>query len=534
MSMKKVASTVKVRETNPYKTANTVNKEGFTAWKLSDEEAVRQLMFTGTMGASFYATQKEQIEQSVDFLRDVIEKNPEMVAKNIVAGRNEGYIRTAPVLALTILSQKSPRIFRDIFNQVVQTGNDMEDFITFCKAIGRGYGSSVKKAMIGWLGEKLSSYYAIKYSRQISDAVRIARPKSTDPIYDYLMKNAKGQDNFLAYGSRPNSKVKMDKTIDQYEEALVKYPQLKAFEDAKVAIDAKEWDKAIKLITDARLDPMSLIGLNPAKELWKSLGDQMGTMMYLKYLNKLIREGAMSLVTLKKKLTVENLKKAKVFPFRVYIAYRNIELDGDSDKAQKVRDHLADVLDSYVESFDWGKWNQKFVIAPDVSGSMTSVIGQRIQNGRYTGGTKPAMIAGMFSGILYKGIEDCRVLPWGTDVNVGIVRPKKDTVISHINAIENASGGGTNMERPVEYMIDHKIMSDVSIFITDSMEWGTGWLAAWQRYRKIAPKAKAVLIRVDPNNTRPFSDEDAQKHGIYRVFGWNDNVLSWIENVVLG
>lgn len=72
------------------------------------------------------------------------------------------------------------------------------------------------------------------------------------------------------------------------------------------------------------------------------------------------------------------------------------------------------------------------------------------------------------------------------------------------------------------------------MFITDTEEWvGKGWLKAWVEYRKkVSPNAKAILLRIDAYNTRPFDDKEAVKNGVYQVFGWSDNVVSYIKYIV--
>jgi hypothetical protein len=224
---------------------------------------------------------------------------------------------------------------------------------------------------------------------------------------------------------------------------------------------------------------------------------------------------------MRQKLTVANLKKAKVFPFRLYIAYKNLPshtFDGEDARA-----YLGKVLDQYIKEYDWGVWNQRVVVAPDISASMTSTHSNPV----------PAVIAGMFSGFLYKGIEKSMVIPWETKVHEYNV-PKQDSVLSHIQKIEEAPGWGTYMEAPIDHMNDNKINADVVIFITDGMEWGAGWMKSWIKYKKSNKNAKAVLIRCAGYATNSFSQEHADKYDVYQVFGWTDNVVKWIEHQVLG
>ena len=103
-------------------------------------------------------------------------------------------------------------------------------------------------------------------------------------------------------------------------------------------------------------------------------------------------------------------------------------------------------------------------------------------------------------------------------------------VMKHIETIgQMTCGGGTCMEAPVEYMIMHRIMTDYAVFITDSMEYGKGWLAAWKQYKQLNPSAQAFLLRLDSYNTQPMPDDQAEKYGIHQIFGWNDSVIDYMK-----
>jgi len=494
-----------------YKTANTVNFEGQKAWIPNEEDQLRQLMMTGTLGNSFYVTQKKLVEDAVNFLTGQCTKNPTEVAQMAVVGRNEGYIRTVPIMALALLSKTRPDLVKLTFNQVVLTGNDLEDFMNMVKQLDRGFGRSLKTCLKRWLGEKLNPYYAMKYTKQIGRAIRVSRPKSVDPIYDYVLKFHK-------------------ENVKNFNAALEKYPQLNYYEKTKVAIGDKRWDDAMRWINEYKLDPQALLGAgNVPNETWKALGRQMGVMQYLKELNNLLDRDAIEVEVMKSKLTSDNLKKARVFPFRLYIAYKNITA-GKGFQTQAVRNHLASVLDEYGYKYDWGVWGgKKYVIAPDVSGSMTS--------GSYN--PKPCVVAGMLAGFLYKYTQDSLLLPWDGQVRLNLVKPKTDSIISHISSIENANGGSTAMEKPVEYLITNRIPCDVFILVTDSEEWGSsrwggrGFIEAWKEYKRTYKNAKAVLVRVDPYPQNPFSEDQAKQFDVFQVFGYNDNVVKFIEHCVL-
>nr|MDO8079544.1 TROVE domain-containing protein [Candidatus Freyarchaeota archaeon] len=492
---RKTKRILKGKPSEEYKSADTRNREGFPAWKKPDKELIYQFLYANTLEPTFYATQMELVQAGIDLLGRF--DDPKYLAETIVKARNEGFMRTAPLMALVYLSKRDLSLFKKIFGDVVQTGQDMAQFLDFCRKI-RGLGRGVKSTVQNWLKEKTSEFYAIKYGNELVDAVRLSRPaekefdEAKQIILNYLMKNPKVSDEQLP-------------------------TQISAFKRLKRTTEEEE---ILRLIEEGRLDYSVVVGtIKPTPKIWMKLAEQMGTFALLRHLATFERNDVLKSLTnlIVKRLTVENLEKAKILPFRLYEAYLNIN-------NPFTKQHLADLLDQYVMKYDFSYFG-RVVICPDVSGSMIL----KIRKAAYT----PATIAGMFAGILYKALRNAVLIPWDTEVQLNLVHPKNAPVLSHILSISNAKGGGTFMEAPIQYLISLKEIVDVVILITDSEEWGEGWLKAWRTYKeKINPKAKAFLIRIDPYNTNPFSPEIADKLDIYQIYGWNDSVIKYIEFIL--
>ena len=134
--MKQVKQIVAARN-SVINTADTVNHENNPAWTKPDSELLEQFAMTGTLGNSFYASAKENTENAVELLERC---DADAIASAIVKGRNEGFIRTFPLLGLVFLSKKDPEQFKAVFPKVVKTGNDLGDFIDLCKSM-RGLGT---------------------------------------------------------------------------------------------------------------------------------------------------------------------------------------------------------------------------------------------------------------------------------------------------------------------------------------------------------------------------------------------------------
>ena len=492
-----------------YGTADTVNAEGFSAWTPSDAALLEQLAMTGTLGNSFYANAKEAAADAVKLLE---RSDAADLAGAVVRGRNEGFIRTFPILGLVYLSMKDTALFRDTFNKVVLTGNDLVDFIEVAKTV-RGLGRSVKTAISGWIKKNTTVYYAQKYRKQIADAIRLSRFKGEDSIYSYILN---------AYADvKGNSAEKL-------ERAYAEYPDLAAHRDFVAAIEAGDLRKAEVILREKNVDVNSLTTLYGKfdKGLWAAVAARSPVMRFVKYLAKFIREDVLTDEVLKAKVNVEAMKKAKVFPFRLYTAYRAVSRELER-KDRKVLAYLDEVMDDYAKSYDWSALaDAKWVIAPDVSGSMCSSIGE-------SSVLSYAAVSAMFVGFFTKGFGNVTVLPWSTQVRPYGVAASKP-VMAHIEAITSMVGGGTCMEVGVKYMLRNRIETDYAVFLTDTEEYGSGWLAAWKDYHRRYPKAVAFVLRGDSYMTSPIPEAEAAELNVYQIFGWNDSVIDYMKFVIEG
>ena len=505
--MKSIVKNVHELDGKVFRGADAVNHEGSKAWSMSDKEMLKQYAYTGVLGNTFYATQKDIIDEAIDLIKRSDAKD---LAESIVIGRNEGYIRSFSILGLVYLSMKDIDLFKKVFDKIILTGNDMEDFINICHTV-RGFGRGIKTAINNWLMNHVNPYYALKYKKQIADAVRIARPKVNDVIYAFILNN---------YAEVDKEKVNI---------AFEEYQELNAFNEIPNLLENKDFDKVAEYINKYRLDVDSLTAYYSQfnNTIWNAIANQTPVMRFLKYLNKFEKVGIDVSEIAERKITVENLKKAKVFPFRLFMAYMAIN-------NQNITNILANVLNDYIVSTNWENFaNKSFAICPDVSGSMTGLINN--------GNLRYIDIAAMFTGFLVKGCKNVTVIPWAGQVKEYKV-PFADSVISHMKYISSIGGGGTAMGCSVRYLLKNNIKKDVCIFITDTEDYSrksvwdrsnTGsWIEAWIDYKKIYPNSKAIIIRGDAYHTNPMSEEQCKKYNIYQIFGWNDKVVDYIQRIV--
>jgi hypothetical protein len=459
-----------------YRKEDTVNKAGGKAWKMPLKEQYKQLLNTGGLFNTFYMDKKEIVQGGIVIIKEFVPKEPSEAVDIAINARQDGFMRHAPILALVEISKlKDKELFRKAFRGIVRTPRDLIDFIDVAKQ-ERGLGRALKQEINWYINLKLNQFYAMKYKGQLQTAAKLTHPK---PENEALMKYVFGED------------INLDD-----------FPQLKAYEQLKRG----EIDP-VKAITDHRLEMQTVIGIRKLDAAgWRALAPQMSALQLLKNLVTLERHVGDITGILEKNLTVERLQRGKVIPFRVLQALN--EVHGFS------KTYLTSIANEYPKLYNFGNLG-KVCIAPDVSYSMT---------GKHNNRLRSSTIAGMLTGILKVGIDkDAFVLPWDTRPHAPIY---DGTVMSIASHIEDAAGGGTSMGVSPSFLRYNKIKVDTLIAITDNEHWyGSGFLGEWIEYKKLYPKARAILIRVDPDRTMPFPPEQATKYDIIQIFGWGDNVL---------
>ena len=175
--------------------AEKKNKEGFPSYKGTPEQELLATLMTNQLRDTFYADAKQLTKEAIELHKQLLKKNPLFYAKALIYARKFGYARLQPQIGLVNLSTLGDkRLFYAIFRKVCLIPTDLRDFIDFSKTgmFRQGLGRAPKKAIINWLKEKLTEYYALKYKDELRDAIRLARPSRKElgdkaPIADWIM-----------------------------------------------------------------------------------------------------------------------------------------------------------------------------------------------------------------------------------------------------------------------------------------------------------------------------------------------------------
>lgn len=480
----------RAKELFSVKMADTTNREGYPAYTRSLEEQYVQTLLTNTIGNTFYADSDTLLSEA-DALHDqMLERNPEFVAKALVFARNKGLMRLQPIFGLAKLSSISTELFAKIFDNVVLIPSDLQDFFTILEGLGRGQGGrSIKRQVTRFLNN-ISEYWAIKYNGRgrgysLGDIVKTVHPK---PISDK-------QKAIFAY-----------LVGKEYDKTQVM--QISAYEALKKTTDVKE---QIALIQEGKLPHEVVTGvIKPDKEIWNAILQQMPIFALLRNLNTLDRAGILD--ENRNYITSilndpERLAKSKILPFRFVTAFHQVE-----------KAWIKDVLRQAVEmTFDnLPEIYGKTAVFLDVSGSM---------EGDYL------RIGSVFAVALYKKTKGNGIF-WTFDTRVYDPQPSMyDSILTQAERIK--AGGGTDTGAPVEKLRKDNIYVDNIIIITDEQQnTGSPFYKELEKYRRsINPNTKAFVIDIAPYRSAMIPLTDKNTHYIY---GWSETVLEYIAMSIKG
>jgi len=497
------------------------NREGAPSYRRSLREQIVQVLTTGTLSNTFYASREQIAQEAVEVLTRGRQECPQFLARALVYARNEGLIKDLPVMGLAILSGgggATRRLFEQAFGQVVLIPDDLRNFVKFCKS-GKIPGRQGLGGMtVGKVRESLlamSEYHAVKYgsanSREITlgDIARLAHPKpGSAAVSERLGWLVKGRE---ALSDNPELN-----------------PKIRALEALKLA--ATE-DEQVALIREGGLPYEVVIPSVKATtaKIWEALLRHAPYMNLLRNLNTFARNGVFrqdeNVRYAVSRLTDRHaIERSKVLPFRFFDAWKACCASANDSR---LTDALRQALElSFANMPTLG--SRQVAIGTDVSGSMRARFSEK-SSARYID------IAGIFTGALLKRIEG-RALPILFDDRVHLDHglSARDDIVITAEKIARYGGGATAVGAPIQYLLDRQIKVDAFIGITDNIDWAYGdgcyasgdFLSLWRRYRKeVNPEAMALLVTI-----APYRDTvaPAGEKGVRFIYGWSDRVLKYI------
>ena len=478
--------------------ANTVNEAGGIAYAMTPKHALAQYAATGCMNQTFYASAEEQLDKVLTLAGQV---DPMFVAKTAIYARQKGYMKDMPALLCAALSVLAPELLAQVFDRVIDDGKMLRNFVQIVRSgvTGRkSLGSLPKRLVQRWFDSRSDEAIfraSVGNDPSLADVIKMVHPKpksaSRAALYGYLIGRA-------------------------HDPGLL--PVLVCqFENFKLDLQREFPDVPFQMLTALAL----------GKEQWTQIARKAPWQMTRMNLNTFTRHGVfaekgMTELIANRLRDPEAIKKAKVFPYQLMVAYTQT----DAQVPDEVRNALQDAMEvaiANVPSIDG-----QVYVCPDVSGSMQSPV-----TGHRAGATTAVRcldVAALVAAAIVRKNPQAQVLPFSDDVVPCRLNPR-DSVMTNAQKLAKLPSGGTNCSAPLRYLNDRKAQGDLVVMVSDNQSWvdtlgasfndATPTMKQWNAFAARNRGAKLVCIDIQPYaNTQAKERKD-----ILNVGGFSDRVF---------
>lgn len=490
--------------------ANAINEAGGRAYAFGPEHALAQYAATGTFERTYYATADEQLVKTLQLANAC---DAEFVAKTAVFARTKGYMKDMPALLAAVLANLDVRLLAAIFPRVIDNGKMLRNFVQIVRSgvVGRkSFGSAPKRLAQAWFSSRSADNVfrqSLGNDPSLADVIKLVRPAP---------KNEKGETDVMRqalYGwliGREVDRANLPPLVQAFE-------AFKRGETKDVPPVPFEMLTALPLSSDA----------------WKSIAANMSWTQLRMNLNTLARHGVFESKNQIKhvawKLANENeVRRARAFPYQLLAAFKNANAGLPVDITNALQKAM-EIATENVPSIDGKVW-----ICPDVSGSMHSAV-----TGHRKGATSAVRcidVAALVAAAILRKNHSAEILPFSDDV-VHMSKPLNpyDSIMTNANVLASLPSGGTACSAPLKRLNAIKAKGDLVVYVSDNMSWvdfaghahgaqkgrATAMADEWEKFRSRNPKAKLVLIDLQPYASTQVADDDH----VLNVGGFSDHVF---------
>ncbi len=487
---------------------DTINEAGGIAYKLSPEHALAQYAATGCFAQTFYADAGEQLDKVLELTKEL---DAEFIAKTAVYAREKGFMKDMPALLVALLSTKDKALFEKTFPRVIDNGKMLRNFVQIMRsgAVGRkSLGSLPKRLMREWFETRKAETIfkqSIGQTPSFADVLKMVHPKPKDvekeALYGYFIGREIDDDKLPEIVKQ----FEKFKSGDVSEVPNVPFQMLTA-----LPISTKEWTQ---------------IARNAA---WQMTRMNLNTFQR----HGVFRDAEMVEIIANRLRDHEAIKRAKVFPYQLLMAYKIAE--SNKEIPRQITEALQDAMEIATENVPC--ITGKIYVCPDASGSMSSAV-----TGYRKGATTDMRcidVAGLVASAILRVNPTAEILPFENTV-VNIALNPRDSVMTNAQKLAKIGGGGTNCSAPLQQLNRAKSQGDLVIYVSDNESWidsnrawnsGTETMNQWNEFKSRSQNAKLVCIDIQPN----AHTQATERADILNVGGFSDQVFNLITEFANG
>jgi len=521
-------------------TADTKNLAGGRAYSLSNESALAQMAVTGTFNGTFYGTgegQLEAIKQAADGC------SPEFVAKVAIYARERGFMKDMPAALCVMLSKADPALLRRVFPRVIDNGRLLRNFVQIVRsgAFGRkSLGSAPKQLVRAWLEGRSAAALlraSVGNDPSLADVIKLARPKPKDreqaALFGYLLGREKAV--------FPGATIQTTSGPDGKERRSYRYQESDLPEVVK-SYEAWKAGSGTGEVPNVDFRQLTALPLNTAQ--WTQIALKASWHMLRMNLNTFMRHGVLGDKAVVKQLAEklrdpEQIKRAKVFPYQLFMAFQAAEEGMPSE----LRDALQDAMEAAVENVP--TFSTEVQVIVDVSGSMSSAItGDRGRGA--TSKVRVVDVAALAAAAILRRNPGSSVLPVDTSVHGTHKLNSRDSIMTLAKQLSGYGGGGTDLAAALRHLNQKKATGGLVVMLSDNESWvtgdnkyagwgssrGTDFMHEFREYQQRNQGAKLVCVNLQPGAHTQAPDAPRE---CLNLGGWNvDALMETIKRFVTG
>ncbi len=472
------------------------NNAGGYVFQVSEVSRLERFLILGTDGGTYYVGERDLTAANVDFIRNMIVRDPQTVLATTVAVSKEGraYRNDAAIFVLALLLSEAPAEFKaqviEAVPSVVRIATHVFTLAEFIKGLG-GWGRAKRKAIAKWFESQPDqlAYQAVKYRQRngwtLRDMMRLSHPTGVDErIGGFILGRETNPGGDIIDGFQT---MQLTTSISEVISTLQRYPNL-------------PWETIpTQFLKDA--------------EVWKTLfyNGQLKGQALVRQITRLSKIGAFNDMVFAREVAdmlvdSDMIAKTRLHPIQFLLAsvthregqmQRNTREYGWYYSGSRRRDWnivpvIADALDEgFHKAFKTiTPANKRTMLALDVSGSMSqTALGIDLSCAQITAAmsmvaarTEPYyMVRGFSTSLMDLGIT-----------------PNQDfgTVLKNVT---QRNFGGTDCAAPMVWALKNKVEIDTFAVFTDNETWagGTHVHTALKNYRqKMGIPAKLIVAGI--------------------------------------
>jgi 60 kDa SS-A/Ro ribonucleoprotein len=532
-------SNAAVAQTAPIDDRQVQNNAGGYVYALDQWKRLDRFLILGADANTYYQKARELTRENAKIVEACWAADPARTAAVITAISVEGRApKNDPAIFALVLGALSPvdearAAAYAAIGKVCRTGTHLFQFVATAKAMGKGFGRGMKRAVANWYLEKSVddvAYQVVKYrSREslthemVLDMARPKVDKAGDParwaLGEWIV--GRGTDVPEVYDHLPSIVV-------DHEFAM----KMGADESKSMVAFLKDhtrlpWEA---LPTWANADP----------EVQKALLPNMGMTAMVRNLGNLTRIGAITPLSDEEKMVVGRLRdadairKSRIHPMQVltalkiYASGRGLAHGFKTPPSWSPSQRIVKALDDafYLAFANVVPTGKRFFLGLDVSGSMSSnVSGSASLSCCEAAAALSLVIAkteeNSFIGRFNNGLEPVTFGPGS----------RLDDVLRQTRDINT---GGTDCSLPMQYALQKKMKVDCFVVLTDSETYAGRIhpVEALRQYRK-ATGIMAKLIVVGMTSSG-FTIADPADAGMLDMVGFDTAMPALISEFAKG